>query len=177
MKVSRIPSRIRWAVSQLAVRPSDTVLEIGCGPGRAVGLICERLSKGTIVAIDRSALQVSRARAINRACLAAGRARVEQLELLDAPAALGERAFAKVFAINVNAFWTDPSESFASLSRLVRRGGRAYLFYEPPSASVLRRLQTAMRELLPGHGFAVEDVRSQRLGTGTALSIVARPGA
>jgi trans-aconitate methyltransferase len=41
--------------------PDDQLLEIGCGPGVAVGLLCERLVGGRIVAIDRSAAAISRA--------------------------------------------------------------------------------------------------------------------
>jgi hypothetical protein len=50
----RVAERFRWAVETLDPAPSDRLLEIGCGPGVAVSLICETLSTGTITAIDRS---------------------------------------------------------------------------------------------------------------------------
>src|SRR5690606_33922754 len=49
-----VPDRTRWVVDNLAVRPGDRLLEVGCGGGSAVALVCETLSDGRIVAIDRS---------------------------------------------------------------------------------------------------------------------------
>lgn len=145
---SSVPERIVWAVDQVAA--ADRVLEIGCGAGHALALLRERMPRAEIVAIDRSALQVARAR--ERAGV-----RVERMELDDAPEVLG--AFDVVLAINVNAFWTAPSPSFASLARLLRPGGRALLVFEPPSASRLTAIREQLLTLLPAYGFAVDDVR------------------
>lgn len=38
--------RIDWAVAVVAPKPSDQLLEIGCGHGVAVTKVCERLVDG-----------------------------------------------------------------------------------------------------------------------------------
>ncbi|HYO94166.1 MAG TPA: class I SAM-dependent methyltransferase [Polyangiaceae bacterium] len=157
--LSRTPDRVAWAVEQLAAAPADRILEVGCGAGHAVALLCARVARGTITAIDRSALQVAKARERTHSCIASGRARVEQVTLADAPEVFGGATFSKVFAINVNAFWTDPATSIASLSGLLRAAGRGYLFYEPPSAAALAKLRAAMPKLLEARSFVVEAVR------------------
>ena len=47
-------SRNRWVVSQLDVQPTDRILEIGFGPGVAVGELARRATNGRIYGIDHS---------------------------------------------------------------------------------------------------------------------------
>ena len=44
MAYAAVPDRLAWAVETMAIGPADRVLEIGCGRGVAVALICERLA-------------------------------------------------------------------------------------------------------------------------------------
>jgi cyclopropane fatty-acyl-phospholipid synthase-like methyltransferase len=46
--------RFSWAARELHVAPSEKLLEIGCGQGVAVSLICGSLVDGSITAIDLS---------------------------------------------------------------------------------------------------------------------------
>ena len=169
---ARVPERLKWTVALLGVQPTDHLLEIGCGPGHAVALVCARLTRGTITAIDRSATMVARARARNAAGLAAGHVRIERRALTEA--ALGRR-FGKVFAVNVNAFWTAPAPSLAALGRLLERAGTAYLVYEPPTAARLRELRQSLPAQLEAHGFLVADVQVERFRATHGLCVMGRP--
>src|SRR5690606_19888113 len=135
---------------------------------------CERLPRAVVTAIDRSALQVERARARNAAAVDAGRARIEPLALADAPDALGPHTFDAALAVNVNAFWTAPGPSLASLARLLAPGGRAYLVYEPPSAAQVAELGELLRRSLGAHGFTVDEVRAEPFRASRGLCVVAR---
>lgn len=165
-----VPARIPWAVEQLP--DAARILEIGCGGGHALALLCARFPRAAVTAIDRSALQATRARELNRAAIEQGRARVEEMSLDDAPAALG--TFDAVLAINVNAFWTDPAPSLACLARLLGPEGRAFLVYEPPSASRLAALRARLTALLAEHGFQAEEVREAAFGAGPGVCFIAR---
>jgi SAM-dependent methyltransferase len=128
-----IPARIRWAVETLAPAPADRLLEIGCGPGVAVSLVCEHLDGGRIVAVDRSPTAIARAARRNAACVAAGKAvlhtaALESLRPADLPG--GPEGFDKVFAMNVNLFWVrSPARELALVRTLLRPGGALFLFY------------------------------------------------
>src|ERR1044072_15400 len=95
--------RFVWAVHTLEVRPADRLLEVGCGHGVAISPVCERLTTGTITAIDRSPKMIEMATRRNREHVDAGRAVLEAVALEDAD--LGDRSFAKVFAFTVDPLW------------------------------------------------------------------------
>ena len=171
MALKLAPSRVQWTVDLLDVRPTDHILEIGCGPGHSVHLICELLGRGTITAIDRSPIAVARARERNRAHIAAGRARIERATL-DAEL---DRRFRKVFAINVNAFWTTPAKSLSALAQRMEPKATAWLVYEPPSEKGLNDLRVALPMHLEANGFTAVRVETTRFRSSFGLAIVARP--
>jgi trans-aconitate methyltransferase len=156
------PERIRWAVELLDVQPDDVVLEIGCGGGVAVALICDRLADGHILAIDRSPTMIERAQRRNSGCVAAGRAsfRVAPLE----SAELDEAAFSTIFAINVNLFWVrDPGAELAVLARSLLPDGKLFRFYEPPTVAQVEQTVETLSAALERSGFDTTTTTDGRL--------------
>ena len=142
------PDRIVWAVETLDIGPSEHMLKIGCGHGLAVPLVCERLVRGTLTAIDRSPKMIAVAKKRSRLLVAAGKAAFETVALADAD--LGRRRFSKIFAINVNLFWTDPAAELPVLRKLLRPAGALYLFYQPPNPAQLKPLAAKLMRNLAG---------------------------
>jgi SAM-dependent methyltransferase len=133
MTSKAVPERISWAVRTLDPAPDDHLLEIGCGPGVAVSIVCEALTGGRILAIDRSPTAIARATRRNADCIAAGKAvlRAAALESLQ-PADLLEhgQGFDKVFAMNVNLFWVhSPARELDLIRTVLQPGGSLFLFY------------------------------------------------
>lgn len=136
----------------LDVRPDDQILEIGCGGGVAVSLICERLDRGFITAIDRSAKAVERAARRNAHHVAAGKARVWCLDLADA-GRLGDD-YDKVFAVNANLFWTRSADAELDVvQRLMRREATLCLCYEAPPGDTASRAAQRVTAALVDRGF------------------------
>jgi SAM-dependent methyltransferase len=155
-----VPERLRWAVETLAPGPDDRLLEIGCGPGVAVSLICERLVGGRIVAIDRSATAIRNAERRNAAHIAAGKAvlrRVALEELRPSDVLRGPERFDKIVAMNVNLFWVrSPARELDLIRRLLGPGGALYLFYGYGGSSDAPGVPGALTGHLTAGGFAVE---------------------
>lgn len=148
------------AVELLSVEPADRLLEIGCGGGAAVALICQRLQTGTIMAIDRSPLQVERATRRNERHVASGKATIRLAEVED----LGEGSFTKVFAINVNLFWVRPaSNELDRIKRLLEPDGRLYLFYELPTVEKREAIADKLVGSLSTAGFEASTIGSPYL--------------
>ncbi len=160
-----IAERLWWAVETLGVMPGDRVLEVGCGHGAAVELVCERLGDGRITAIDRSGVMVAAAVRRNRANIAAGKA-----VILKADTATGE--YDKVFAVNVSGFWTSPRPA-AMVRPLLAPGGRLFVFHQPPTPGRHRQVLGQAREVLAAQGFSIEDVLCRDMAPAPAIGLVA----
>jgi SAM-dependent methyltransferase len=107
---SKPSERFVWAVDTLALEPADRVLEVGCGHGVAVSLVCERLTSGRITAIDRSKKMIEMATRRNREHIAGGRAVLKTAAL--AP------------------FWLQPKEALAIAQRHLASDGAVYIFWD-----------------------------------------------
>ena len=166
----KIPDRIAWAVAALEIGGADRVLEIGGGPGVAASLVCSRLDTGRMLLIDRSATAIERTRRRNAEHLSSGRLQLETVELREFEAR--GRQFDKVFAVNVNVFWTGPAtEELARVREALAPGGRLFLFYETPSAARARDVATRVADALRANGFAAPGLR-RHLGAGPAVASV-----
>jgi SAM-dependent methyltransferase len=169
---SKIPARIVWAVDTLGVKPLEHVLEIGCGHGFAVALLCDQPSRGRLTAIDRSRKMIEAAQKRNRAAVAARKVQFETVALADAD--LARQRFSRIFAINVDLFWIDPSRELPVVRRLLKPGGALYLFYRPPSPAQVRPVATKLSRNLEAGGFAVDQVIAGRAPGAGRLCVVAR---
>lgn len=135
------------------------MLEIGCGRGVAVRLICERLVDGRITAIDRSAVAIAAAEDVNADHVRAGRAVFHQAEL--AELTLDGERFDKAFAVNVNVFWVRPArQELAIVARLLEPGGTLHLCYGygRPGAARSAEVVDKLTSNLAAAGFSVDAV-------------------
>lgn len=122
--------RIKDFVDAMNVQPGDRVLEIGCGHGVAATLICERLDKGSYLAVDRSQKMIDAATRRNEAFVRAGRASfvLGTLESLD----LGKQRFDKILAMRVRLFKDDPERARALAERWLAPRGKLFVQYDEP---------------------------------------------
>jgi SAM-dependent methyltransferase len=155
--------RNRWAVELLNVKPSDRVIELGCGPGVALAALAGHATQGLVVGVDHSAVLLRQARRRNADAIAQGRVRlihapVEHLQVADGP-------FDAALAVNTVGMWSEPTIRLREIGRLLRRGGRIGLVSQPrcpgataaASAAAADRLAAQLSEA----GFA--DIRVETL--------------
>lgn len=158
-----VPKRVRWAVELVDPGPGDRILEIGCGPGAAAELVCQRLGTGRLTAIDRSATATKRTKERNAEHVEAGRLEVwtAELDQLDLP----QDSLDSAFSINVNVFWTrSPTRELGILRDALRPGGALYICYgtgPQDSSRVTETIATA----LTSEGFTNVQVRTGPAGT------------
>ena len=123
------PSNIErndWALSLLQIKPSDRILEIGFGPGIALGKAAAQAAE--VVGIDHSALMVHEARH-NRELMEKGKIKL----LLRSGDTLGDDLgkFDKIYSVNVVQFWKDPVLVLRKLRSMLKQGGVMLTAYMP----------------------------------------------
>jgi SAM-dependent methyltransferase len=161
--LGKVPDRIRLALHQIDPQPGEQILEIGCGPGVAAALVADRIGDGGhLVAIDRSATALARARA--RTADRADRITFVRTDLAGFTA---DRTFDKAFCVNVNVFWTASADpELAVLRNCLRPGGTVFICYESANGRPSERVVLRVTEALARHGFLVS-ARSKPLLTFT----------
>ncbi|MBY0511637.1 MAG: class I SAM-dependent methyltransferase [Rhodospirillaceae bacterium] len=111
------------AIEALAVQPTDHVLDIGCGHGRALGELARRAPRGRVAGADPSELMVEHAVQRNRDLVRAKLVDVAHasVETLRYDAAV----FDKALCVHSVYFWRDLERAFAEIARVLKPGGRA----------------------------------------------------
>jgi SAM-dependent methyltransferase len=148
------------------------VLEVGCGHGVAVSLVCERLGpRGKIVAIDRSKKMIDAAKRRNRLHVQSGRAALEAAALEDVD--LGKQRFDKIFAFNVAPFWLEPNEALDVVREHLAPGGAVYVFWDARRQNGAELGKRLSQRLLQG-GFVIDSVLRKKLNPVPAVCVIGR---
>ncbi|MEV7045985.1 methyltransferase domain-containing protein [Amycolatopsis sp. NPDC051061] len=150
-----------WVVGLLDVQPEERVLEVGFGPGIALGELAARATRGRVYGVDHSAVMVQRASRRTRAA-------ADRIELIHASVdrlpSFGEPLDA-VLAVNSSGFWPDPPQRLRELRGLLRPGGRIALASQPRCPGAERDTTTRaageLQNLLAKAGFT--DLRVETL--------------
>lgn len=116
----------RVAIDRLGVGPTDHVLELGFGPGRAIARLAALAPHGRVCGIDLSPVMLRQARRRNAAANRTGLVDLRQgsVEALPFP----DAAFDRVIGINVVYFWHRESAIMREIDRVSRPGARIVLY-------------------------------------------------
>ena len=170
--------RNAWTVDLLDVRRGDRVLEIGCGPGYAIGLIAARIGDGTVVGVDHSETMLRQAGRRNARAVARGQVDL-RLGGLDALNQF-DQPFDAVMSANVVQFWDDPQKAFAEIARVLAPDGRVATTYQPRAGDVSPGAARAMAERivawLRAAGFSRAEIHELELPRAPAVCVIGRCG-
>ena len=111
-----------WVLDLLEIEPSDSVLEVGSGPGLGLQLAATRAHYGRVVGVDLSETMLEMARRRNRAQIEAGHVELHLGSVDKLP--FGGATFDKAMTMNSLHLWPDPVAGLREIKRTLRTGGR-----------------------------------------------------
>jgi ubiquinone/menaquinone biosynthesis C-methylase UbiE len=127
LSMSRINKQANtWVISLLDVAEDDDVLEIGFGPGQAIQMLTAVVRTGLIAGVDFSETMVRQAKKRNRRAIEHGSVVLKVGEAAALP--YPDRAFDKVFCVNVIYFWEHAETELSEIVRVLRPGGRLAIY-------------------------------------------------
>jgi ubiquinone/menaquinone biosynthesis C-methylase UbiE len=111
----------RWGLTHVAVEPDASILDVGCGGGRAVHVLAQMAPGGQVYGIDYSRDMVQLAQKVNRALIEAGRVKVRHGSVSSLP--FPDGMFDLVTAFEAYYFWPHLIDDLKEIKRVLRSGG------------------------------------------------------
>lgn len=165
------------AVAALGLRPGETLLELGCGPGHALRAVLRSPQFAWVIGLDWSDVMLTRSARRNRTELEAGRLVLIRGNFDWLPFA--DETSDAILAVNVAYFMSTPA-ALRETHRVLRRGGRIVLYATHRSSMQNWRFaggdthrlfdHEALRTLFVNAGFDQQDIRIDEVDAGFGVA-------
>jgi ubiquinone/menaquinone biosynthesis C-methylase UbiE len=117
-----------WGLAHVAVRPTDLVLDLGCGGGSTVAKLAALAAEGRVCGVDHSETSVAAARRLNRRWIEIGRVEIREASVSALPYA--DATFDLATAVESHFWWPDLFHDMRETWRVLKPGGRVLLVAE-----------------------------------------------
>ena len=108
-------------VDLLEINSSDSILEVGSGPGVGLALASAKAYNGRVVGLDPSETMIAMAERRNRALIEADRVELHRGSVEKLP--FDDNTFDNAMTMNSLHLWPDPVAGLREIKRCVRAGG------------------------------------------------------
>jgi ubiquinone/menaquinone biosynthesis C-methylase UbiE len=118
----------RWGLENLAIKPGDFVLDIGCGGGKNVARMLKQAKEGKVCGLDYAEVCVEKTKRLNRRAVREGRADIRLGSVSENP--WPGNSFDVVTAFETVYFWPDFAKDLLEVRRVLKPGGVFFICNE-----------------------------------------------
>jgi ubiquinone/menaquinone biosynthesis C-methylase UbiE len=111
----------RWGLDHVTIEPDSIVLDVGCGGGKAVGLLAARVPNGKVYGVDHSLDMVKLSKRVNKSLVQSGRVEIDHGAVSSLP--YSDDLFDIVTAFETIEFWPDLSGNLQQVKRVLKPSG------------------------------------------------------
>jgi len=120
--------KTKWGLLKLNLEKNSSVLDIGCGGGNTISLLCKIAYEGRICGIDYSYEAVKQSIKKNQNAVNTGLVEVEHGSVLKIPQKDSE--FNYVTAVQTHYFWPELEASILEINRVLKNKGKLMIVSE-----------------------------------------------
>jgi ubiquinone/menaquinone biosynthesis C-methylase UbiE len=117
-----------WGLARVVVEKHHTILDVGCGGGRAVRKLAAMATVGKVYGVDHSPASVAFATKTNKKAVAAGQVSIIEGSVSRLP--FPDRTFDLITAIETHFWWPDLAGDMRELLRMLKPGGTLLVIAE-----------------------------------------------
>jgi ubiquinone/menaquinone biosynthesis C-methylase UbiE len=117
-----------WGLSHLTIKPSDTILDIGCGGGKNIARMLKKTPQGRVCGLDYSGVSVAKSIKLNRKAAAGGMADIRLGSVSENP--WPDNTFDIVTTFETIYFWPDFIHDLKECGRVLKPGGILFICNE-----------------------------------------------
>lgn len=117
-----------WGLKYIEIENTDKILDVGCGGGKTVFRIAEKVGNGKVFGIDYSDLCVKRSIELNKKNILCNKVKIQKASVDELP--FKDNTFDKVTAIETMYFWKDKVAGLKEILRVLKPNGKVLLVFE-----------------------------------------------
>lgn len=133
-----------WGLTHVAVKPQDTVLDVGCGGGKTVSKLAALANGGKVFGLDYSDASLAVARKLNARQIERGQVEIQEGSVLQLP--FHRDTFDLVTAVETHFWWPDIPAGVREILRVLKPGGSLLII-----AEIYKGAQSKMAQLVEKH--------------------------
>jgi ubiquinone/menaquinone biosynthesis C-methylase UbiE len=155
-----------WGFTHVDIKPDYVILDVGCGGGKTLSRLAQRVVQGKVIGIDYSADMVEYSKKVNRKLIAENRVEIVEgsVENMGFP----DSFFDLVTAIETYYFWPSLSDALKEIKRVLKPSGKLLMVNEMIKDGVYEIKHAKMIEKAHVRLFSLEEITGVMRSVGFA---------